>query len=159
MRAARSGVIINFSSIAAFQTAAGSAYYGAMKAALEALSDGLRKEVEPLGIRIMVVEPGPFKTDFAGRSLAIMENDLADYAETAGRRKFRDDPHTEWNLGDPQKAARVIASIVSRDKLPFRLLLGSDAVTLANEHLRSRLEEVERWREDSVSTDESFKED
>ena len=68
MREKRSGVILNFSSIAAFRTAEGSAYYGATKAALESLSTGLRKEVAPIGIQVMIVEPGPFRTDFAGRS-------------------------------------------------------------------------------------------
>lgn len=77
MRKAGIGAIINYSSIAALDTSAGSAFYGAAKCALEGLSCGLRKEVEPLGIKVMVVEPGPFKTDFFDRSIDINPNRIA----------------------------------------------------------------------------------
>lgn len=154
MREKRSGVIVNFSSIAAFRTAEGSAYYGATKAALESLSTGLSKEVAPLGIKVMIVEPGPFRTDFAGRSLAIAKRDIADYAETAGKRKERDDPHTEWKLGDPDKAAKLLVDITKKDKLPLRLLLGSDAVKIAKQYYNEVLAEIEEFEEYSLSTDE-----
>ncbi|MDO5536965.1 MAG: SDR family NAD(P)-dependent oxidoreductase, partial [Desulfovibrionaceae bacterium] len=88
MRAARSGAIVNFSSIAALSTSEGSAFYGASKLAVEGMSDGLRREVGPLGIRVMVVEPGPFRTRFF-EALDISAGDLADYRGTAGRRKVR----------------------------------------------------------------------
>ena len=153
MRARRSGVIINFSSIAAFRTAEGSAYYGATKATLESLSVGLSKELAPLGIRVMIVEPGPFKTNFAGRSLAIAKKDISDYAETAGKRKERNDPHTEWNLGDPDKAAEVLINITKKAELPLRFLLGSDAVKLAREYYCESLSEVEKYSSYSVLTD------
>lgn len=153
MRARRSGTIINFSSIAAFQTAAGSGYYGATKAALESASDALRKETAPLGIKVLVVEPGPFKTDFAGRSLAISKKDIADYAETSGKRKFRDDPHTEWHLGDTDLAAKVIAEIVAQDELPFRILLGTDAVEIGENYCDARLTEIRQWKSYSAKTD------
>ena len=154
MRKERSGVIVNFSSIAAFHTAEGSAYYGATKAALEALSVGLVKEVGPLGLKVMIVEPGPFRTDFAGRSLAIANRDIADYAETAGKRKERDDPHTEWKLGDPDKAAKLLVEITKKDKLPMRLLLGSDAVKIAKAYYSEALAEVAEYEKYSVLTDE-----
>ncbi len=153
MRARKSGTIINFSSIAAFATAAGSGYYGATKAALEAASDALRKETAPLGIRVLVVEPGPFKTDFAGRSLAISAKDIADYAETSGKRKFKDDPHTEWRLGDTDLAAEVLAEIVAREELPFRILLGTDAVEIGEKFCAARLDEIQSWKNYSVRTD------
>ena len=85
----RSGAIINYSSIAALDTSAGSAFYGAAKCALEGLSCGLRKEVEPLGIKVMVVEPGPFKTDFFDRSIDINPNRIAAYDGTANKRKVK----------------------------------------------------------------------
>lgn len=153
MRARKKGTIINFSSIAAFRTAEGSGYYGATKAALEAASDALRKEVAPLSIRVMVVEPGPFRTDFAGRSLLLSQNDIADYASTSGKRKFRDDPHTEWHLGDPELAADVIRELVEGDELPFRLLLGKDAVTLGKGFCDARKEEIDAWKNFSLRTD------
>lgn len=89
MRKAGSGAIINYSSIAALDTSAGSAFYGAAKCALEGLSCGLRKEVEPLGIKVMVVEPGPFKTDFFDRSIDINPNRIAAYDGTANKRKVK----------------------------------------------------------------------
>ena len=156
MRTDRSGTIINFSSIAAFRTAEGSAYYGATKAALESLSVGLSKEVGPLGIRVMIVEPGPFRTDFAGRSLAIAKKNISDYAETAGKRKERDDPHTEWRLGDPDKAADLLIQITKEEHLPLRLLLGSDAVNLARNYYSEVLNEVEQYSKYSESTDEDI---
>lgn len=155
MRENRSGTIVNFSSIAAFRTAEGSGYYGATKAALEAASDALAKEVAPLGIRVMVVEPGPFRTDFAGRSLSVAALDIADYAETAGKRKQRNDPHAEWRLGSPEKAARLLADLCGgNEPLPFRLLLGSDAVRLARAHYEAQAAEVECLAGLSTETDE-----
>lgn len=154
MRERRSGTIVNFSSIAAFRTAEGSAYYGATKAALESLSTGLSKETAPLGIRVMIVEPGPFRTDFAGRSLSIAKRDIEDYAETAGKRKYRDDPHTEWKLGDPYKAGKMLVEITKKDRLPLRLLLGSDAVSLAKAYYQGVLEEISEFESYSLQTDE-----
>jgi short-subunit dehydrogenase len=84
MRARRKGCIVNISSIAAQTSMPGSGYYSATKTALEAVSDALRKEVGPLGIRVIVVEPGAFRTDFAGRSLQQSRSAIADYAATSG---------------------------------------------------------------------------
>jgi NAD(P)-dependent dehydrogenase (short-subunit alcohol dehydrogenase family) len=87
MRARRSGTIVNLSSIGARICPEGSGYYAAVKAAIEALTLSLRKEVAPLGITAMVVEPGGFRTDFAGRSLTQSAQPIADYADTAGKRR------------------------------------------------------------------------
>lgn len=154
MRERKSGAIINFSSIAAFRTAEGSAYYGATKAGLEALSVGLSKEVAPLGIKVLIVEPGPFRTDFAGRSLAIAQKNIDDYAQTAGKRKERYDPHSDWKLGDPDRAARLLIDIIKKEKLPSRLLLGSDAVRLAKEYYSKMSAEVSEYETFSIMTDE-----
>ena len=89
MRKQKKGTIVNFSSIAALSTSEGSAFYGASKCAVEGLSDGLRKEVNPLGIKVIVVEPGPFKTDFFYRSIAINEHNIEDYQHTSGKRKVK----------------------------------------------------------------------
>lgn len=86
MRARRSGTVINVSSIAALRTSPGSGYYADSKSALESLSDGLRIEVAPLGIRVLVVAPGAFRTEFAGRSLTQSATAIADYEGTAGAR-------------------------------------------------------------------------
>ena len=91
MRARRDGAIVNISSIGARISPPGSGYYSASKAALEAMSASLRKELEPLGITVTVVEPGGFRTDFAGRSLQQSRDPIADYADTAGRRRKEHD--------------------------------------------------------------------
>lgn len=156
MRKARRGRIINFSSIAALSTSAGSAFYGAAKCAVEGMSDGLAKEVAPLGIKVMVVEPGPFKTDFFSRSIDVNKNDIADYAETAGKRKVRlknlEDAGLEgW--GDVRKAAKVIIEAAESPEPPFRLLLGSLAVHMGENFAAERAREVEKWKWLSVQTD------
>lgn len=156
MRKARHGMIINFSSIAALSTSEGSAFYGAAKCAVEGMSDGLRKEVAPLGIKVMVVEPGPFKTDFFYRSIDVNKNDIADYADTAGKRKVRlknleESGLTGW--GDVRKAAKVIIRAAESPEPPFRLLLGSLAVRMGEKFAADRAAEVETWKWLSVQTD------
>ncbi len=160
MRRQKSGVIINFSSIAALRTAEGSAFYGASKCAVEGLSDGLRKEVGPLGIQVIVVEPGPFRTDFFGRSIAVNENNIGDYKNTAGKRKVRlanpeDSGMKGW--GDNSRAAEVIITAADNAaegrECPFRLLLGSCAVRLAEEVYAARAAETAKWKELSIQTD------
>jgi NADP-dependent 3-hydroxy acid dehydrogenase YdfG len=94
MRARRSGTIVNVSSIAGRLASPGSGHYSASKFAVEGVSDALRKEVGPLGIRVMIVEPGAFRTNFAGRSLQQVKANIGDYGKTAGpRRKENDRTH------------------------------------------------------------------
>src|SRR4051794_37528137 len=103
MRARRSGAIVNLSSIGARISPEGSGYYSAVKAAIEALTLSLRKEVAPLGITAMVVEPGGFRTDFVGRSLTQSAVPIADYADTAGKRRKEYDTGHGKQSGDPAK--------------------------------------------------------
>ena len=91
MRARRSGAIVNISSIGATVTPVGSGYYAAAKAAMEGISGALRGELAPLGISVTIVEPGAFRTDFAGRSLVESATVIDDYAETAGKRRKKND--------------------------------------------------------------------
>lgn len=156
MRKARKGAIVNFSSIAALTTSPGSAFYGASKCAVEGMSDGLRKEVDPLGIKVLVVEPGPFRTDFFSRSIDVNENDIPDYAETAGKRTVKlknleDAGIIGW--GDTKKAAKAIIEAVEMPDGPFHLLLGSVAVKIGEEFVEARRNEVERFKKLSESTD------
>ncbi len=153
MRARRSGAIVNISSIGARLCPAGSGYYSASKAALEGISGSLAREVSPLGISVTVVEPGAFRTDFAGRSLAQSPGTIDDYAETAGLRRKENDTMHGTQAGDPERAARTIIEAVEAEDTPTFLLLGSDAVfaydLLADEQRR----EVDLWRERSEATD------
>ena len=156
MRKQKKGTIVNFSSIAALSTSEGSAFYGASKCALEGLSDGLRKEVNPLGIKVIVVEPGPFKTDFFYRSIAINEHNIEDYQHTSGKRKVKIknlDDSVMQGWGDNTKAAKVIIKAVKSRESPFHLLLGSVAVRLAENIFASRTLEVAQWKELSIQTD------
>lgn len=153
MRANRSGAIINVSSIAAIHTSPGSGYYAASKAALESLSGGLRSETAPLGIKVMAVEPGAFRTDFAGRSLTQSGTVIADYEQTAGQRRIGKDKTHGTQPGDPDKGAGLIIEAIERENPPFRLLLGSDAVKFADEVMESRRKEYAQWRELSVQSD------
>ena len=153
MRAQRKGTIINVSSIAGRIAAPGSGFYSASKFALEGMSNALLKEVGPLGIRVMVVEPGAFRTDFAGRSLHQSSVAIADYADTAGRRRKENDQTHGTQPGDPVRAARAIVEVVNRDKIPFRLLLGSDAVRLVSAEMDIQRQELEDWKDISLGTD------
>lgn len=153
MRAKRSGAIVNISSIAAWRAMPGSAYYAATKFAMEGMSEALKREVEPLGIRVMIVEPGPFRTDFAGRSLVGAATVIADYEQTVGPRRKQNDRTDGTQMGDPERAATAIIDILKQPKLPVRLLLGSEAVALANDELAKQAREVEEWKHVSNSTD------
>lgn len=153
MRARRHGTIVNVSSIAARITAPGSGYYSATKCALEGLSDGLRKEVSPLGIKVIVVEPGEFRTDFSGRSLKQSQTVIADYAETAGCRRIENDTTDGHQIGDPAKGAQLIMKAVEASNPPSLLLLGSDAVRVVSGALDAVRAELEAWKKDSFTTD------
>jgi NAD(P)-dependent dehydrogenase (short-subunit alcohol dehydrogenase family) len=153
MRARRSGAIVNVSSIAARSSPAGSGYYSAAKAALEGMSASLRKELQPLGVSVTIIEPGGFRTDFSGRSLTQSAEAIADYAETAGKRRKENDTVSGTQPGDPAKAARAIITAVETAEPPGLLLLGRDAVDRFTQEEATRHAELDRWRELSLSTD------
>lgn len=153
MRARRSGTIVNVSSIAARTTAPGSGYYSATKCALEGLSRGLQKEVAPLGISVIVVEPGAFRTDFAGRSLNQSRKSIADYAGTAGLRRKENDHTDGQQIGDPAKGAQLIIKAVEASDSPSLLVLGSDAVRVVSGALDADKAQVDAWEKESVETD------
>lgn len=153
MRAKRQGFIVNISSIAGRLAMPGSGYYSATKFALEGLSDALRKEVAPLGIGVMVVDPGAFRTEFAGHSLQQAKALIADYASTSGPRRKENDNTHGTQQGDPERAAKVIIQAVTSESPPFRLLMGSDAVWIVTEELNSQRNEIDQWETLSVSTD------
>jgi NAD(P)-dependent dehydrogenase (short-subunit alcohol dehydrogenase family) len=153
MRARRRGAIVNVSSIGAQLTPVGSGYYSAAKAAIEGLSGALRGELAPLGISVTVVEPGAFRTDFAGRSLAQSANVIDDYAATAGqRRKERDTMHGN-QPGDPAKAGAAIVAAVESPEPPAFLLLGADALAAYRYVADKRAKDIANWEQLTTSTD------
>lgn len=128
MRAQRSGAIINISSIAASRSNIGSGYYAASKAALELLSEGLVHEVEPLGIKVMVVQPGSFRTSFyTAKNLKKSEHKISDYAETAWKRSDSSVNTVTDQPGDPDKAGKAIVELIEKEDVPMRYIMGSDA--------------------------------
>ena len=152
MRANRSGSILNISSIGARITPAGSGYYSATKAALEGLSGSLRNELKPLGISVTVVEPGAFRTDFAGRSLTQSATPIADYADTAGKRRKENDTMDGTQPGDPAKAAEAIVRVVDSGNPPSLLVLGRDAFGAFAAVAEVERADLDRWRDLSLST-------
>jgi len=153
MRARRSGAIVNISTIGVQIMPAGSGYYAASKAALEATSGALRGELQPLGISVTVVEPGAFRTDFAGRSLTQSSTVIDDYADTAGKRRKEHDTAHGTQPGDPAKAAKAIIAAVESDEPPAFLLLGNDALKTYRRLAEARLETIEAWERLTTSTD------
>ena len=152
MRARRQGAIVNVSSIAGRRAIAGSGFYAASKFALEGMSQALRQEVGPLGIKVTVVEPGAFRTDFAGRSMKQSAVPIPDYAQTAGLRRKDKDTMDGRQQNDPVRGAEAIINVVADPDPPFRLLLGRDAVDVVRAEIAAQLREIDAWEETSSRT-------
>jgi NAD(P)-dependent dehydrogenase (short-subunit alcohol dehydrogenase family) len=142
LRAQGSGHIVNISAAAAISNYAGFGIYGAAKGALEMMSESLRLELSPLGIRVTLVQPGPFRTDFINRSLDRAEGPVADYERSSGKFLRFLESMNGRQPGDPSKAAAAILAVVASDNPPLRLVLGK----YANDKVRKRSAEVERER-------------
>ncbi len=153
MRARRRGAIVNIASVGGLRGSAGGGYYAASKFAVEGLSEALAQEVEPLGIRVMLVEPGPFRTDWGGRSLKQSPNVIADYAETAGKRRREIPVYSGKQPGDPARAAEAVIKALQLPTPPHHLVLGRQGLEVARGQLAAMMEEFEQWRETSLSAD------
>jgi NAD(P)-dependent dehydrogenase (short-subunit alcohol dehydrogenase family) len=152
LREQRSGHIIQISSVGGRLTPPGRGAYAAAKAGVGAFSEVLAKEVGPLGIRVTIVEPGGFRTDFAGTSTTIHDS-RPEYDSTVGAMARFQRDYNGKQPGDPAKAAAVILHIADLAEPPLRLLLGSDAADAAEKKDLVRIEADRRWRDLSVSTD------
>ena len=153
MRAQKNGAILNVSSIAAARSGVGSGYYASSKATLELMTDGLMKEVAPLGIKVMTVEPGAFRTKFYDTSLKGTQKQIEDYADTAWKTRKENIVDNQDQPGDPDKAGEVIYETIQKETIPKRLLLGSDAVKIVSAEMKERLQEIEDWSDVSKQTD------
>ncbi|MPW05163.1 SDR family NAD(P)-dependent oxidoreductase [Paraburkholderia sp. CNPSo 3155] len=151
-RARKRGHIVNFSSVAGVIGIAGCSFYCASKHAIEGLSESLAQELHPFGIGVTLVEPGGFRTNFAGGSLKWSENELPDYSETVGQMRRYMSSYHGTQAGDPAKAAEAIVRAVSADAPPLRLPLGPDAVEVVRKKLASVQDNLETWLEVSSST-------
>jgi NAD(P)-dependent dehydrogenase (short-subunit alcohol dehydrogenase family) len=145
MRSRRRGAIVNISSIGEQPTPGGSGYYAAAKAAIEGISGALRGELAPLGISVTVVEPGAFRTDFAGRSLVQSDKVIDDYTATAGQRRKENDTMHGNQAGDPAKAGAAIIAAVEASEPPGFLLLGPDALAAYRYVADVRADEIAKW--------------
>ncbi|MDQ7978926.1 oxidoreductase [Paraburkholderia sp. SARCC-3016] len=153
MRARRKGHVLNITSLAGLAGYAGSGYYAASKHAVEGWSDSLAIEVEPLGIKVICIEPGPFRTDWAGRSLKQTPNRIADYADTAGKRMQNTAQSSGTQQGDPIRAAQTMLKITEVSDPPRNLMLGAAALDGGTKRLRALLDDIEKWRETSLGAD------
>lgn len=152
MRERKNGMIINVSSIGAVRAAVGNGYYSASKAALELISEALDKESGHLGIQVMIVEPGAFRTRFYD-SLKGTAKRIEDYDPTIDKMRLENMSENHDQPGNPQKAGQLIVRLVQTGKLPKRLPLGSDAVKIIESELKRRLDELETVKEFSIRTD------
>jgi NAD(P)-dependent dehydrogenase (short-subunit alcohol dehydrogenase family) len=153
-RERRAGYIIQVTSIAGRLGPLGRAPYAAAKFGVEGFSESLAKEIGPLGIKVTIVEPGGFRTDFAGSSTELREG-RSEYESTVGATiRFQRDYHGK-QPGDPAKAAAVLLHLASQQEPPLRLLLGSDSYNAAEKSALDKLESDRKWKDLTVSTDYS----
>lgn len=155
LRAQRSGAIVNISSVGGFVSSPGWGVYASTKFAVEALSEALHAELKPLGVHVMVVEPGYFRTDFLdSSSLQIQQHRIDDYADgPAGQMRITAGERNHDQPGDPVKAAEAIIDVVESERPPVRLQLGNDTIAAVEAKLAHVQAELAQWRSVSQSTD------
>ena len=153
MRAQRSGHIVNFSSIGGLIGSPGWGYYNATKFAVEGLSQALRGELEPLGIGVTVIEPGPFRTDFLGRSGVEAKAQIPDYRTSAGKAREYFQTQAGRQPGDPQKAVEAVIAAVNAAEPPKNLLLGKSALKRYRDRLLQIHDEIAAWEETTIGAD------
>ena len=153
MRQRRQGHIINISSMAGLVGSPGIGFYNATKFAVEGLSEALAKELAPLGIKVSVVAPGPFRTDWAGASLKTTHMPIADYAATAGARRNAIQSYSGSQPGDPLRAVEAIIAVVEAPQPPVHLILGRVAFDSVRGKLKDLSAEMDAWQDVSLATD------
>jgi NAD(P)-dependent dehydrogenase (short-subunit alcohol dehydrogenase family) len=153
MRRQGAGRIFNITSVAGMIASPGLGCYAASKFALEGLSEALAAEVAPLGIRVSIIEPGAFRTEFAGDSSAYSEPRIADYDATAGRMRAMLSQYHHQQPGDPARLAQVLLQLVDMPEPPLRLVLGSDVLPRVRQKLDHLKSELGRWEALTLSTD------
>jgi NAD(P)-dependent dehydrogenase (short-subunit alcohol dehydrogenase family) len=153
MREQGSGIIINVSSIGGLASFAATGYYHGTKYAVEGMSESLAQEVRPLGIDVMIVEPGPFRTNWAGPSIKQSATQLDAYAATAGERRKQTAARSGNQAGDPVRGAQAIIDATLSGKPPLRLLLGKTALELAHRKLDLMRKDFGSWEATTLSAD------
>ncbi|MBB4004613.1 oxidoreductase [Aurantimonas endophytica] len=149
----RGGTIVNFSSGAGIAGGGGSGYYNAAKFAVEGVSEALADELQPFGIRVIIVEPGPFRTEFLGRSTTMAARQMPEYAASSGKRRRYRETNDGNQAGDPDKAVAVILQAVDAEEPPLHLPLGPVAYAIAERKLRAFKADMDAWRDIAIHTD------
>jgi NAD(P)-dependent dehydrogenase (short-subunit alcohol dehydrogenase family) len=153
MRARRSGHIVNVSSMGGVRGAPAVGYYNATKFGLEGLSEALAQETAPLGIKVLIVEPSGFRTDWAGRSANQTKRPIADYDDTAGARLRMIRGYSGKQPGDPARAAAAIVQAVESPDPPLRLMLGKAALAAGRGKVEAMSRDFEAWAAVSEGAD------
>lgn len=153
LRRQRSGHILNLSSIGGLIGSPGWGYYNASKFAVEGFSEALAAELAPLGIHVTVVEPGPFRTDFLGRSGVEAEKRIADYDDTAGKTREYFRTQAGKQPGDPLRAVHAMIDVVNSPNPPLHLLLGAIALKRFRARLDQWNQELAAWESTTLGAD------
>jgi len=153
MRERGSGRIINISSMTGLVANPPNVYYSSTKFALEALTEGLAKEVGPLGVKVSAVEPGAIRTDWARRSMQESDSPIDAYADDVGARKELIKAFADHLPGDPRKVGEAVIMLAGLDEPPLRLLLGSDVLTAAREKLVAMSASIDEWEATTANID------
>jgi NADP-dependent 3-hydroxy acid dehydrogenase YdfG len=153
MRARRSGHVVTVSSLGGLAAFGATGYYHATKFAVEGLSESLQAEVAPLGIKVTIVEPAAFRTNWSGPSMRQSAVRIDDYAETAGARRAATTATYGHQPGDPVHAAEAVIDAVGAEEPPLRLLLGKAAYDIATARLDTLRSTFDTWRETTLGAD------
>jgi NAD(P)-dependent dehydrogenase (short-subunit alcohol dehydrogenase family) len=152
-RKQRSGHILNISSVGGLVSTPGMGFYNATKYAVEGLSEALAQELAPLGIRVIIIEPGPFRTDFLGRSGAQAASVIPDYDQTAGNMRRYFENQNGKQKGDPLRAVHAMIQVVDSPNPPLRLLLGAVALQRLRAKIDSLQKETAAWEPTTIGAD------
>ncbi|OON38089.1 short-chain dehydrogenase/reductase [Izhakiella australiensis] len=152
-RTRRAGHILNITSMGGFITLPGISYYCGSKFALQGISETLSKELKPFNIAVTAIQPGSFRTDWAGRSMVRSPRSISDYDLSFGPIRETREKRSGHQPGDPLKAARAMLQLIDSPQPPEFLLLGSDALTLVREKLQQMAADIDAWETLSRSTD------
>ncbi len=152
-RERKTGHIINFSSIGGLIGSPGWGFYNTTKFAVEGFSEALAGEMKPLGVRVTVIEPGPFRTDFLGRSGKLAAREIPEYAQSAGGARNYLKTQSGKQPGDPQKAVEAVITVVDSPEPPVHLILGKTAYTRFGNKLLQWRKEMDAWESVSLGAD------
>ncbi len=153
MRERRGGHIFVITSMGGMTTFPGLSFYEGSKHAMEGITEGLAQEVAQFGVRVTAVAPGAFATDWAGRSLARAPRSIPDYDELFDPIRARRQALAGQGIGDPDRAGRAVLTVLDADTPPVHLLLGSDALRLVTAGRRRVQNDIDTWKDLSLSTD------